>query len=289
MVRQGDIPRDKVSLANVKAWLRAQPEKGRGFIWLNKSCIFFRENAIHNDSGPIGAQGVSLLGGRSLAVDRRHYRLGLPIYLSVPGLRQNGRNNLRRLMIAMDTGTAIKGARRGDIFWGSGDAAGRMAARTYHKGDFYVLLPRAKPLPSRNIIARIRKSSPPAPPAPPAASRHGRQAKTIGKAMRARTIGRPATPAMRGKAPAGTAQPPIATPASIKLTRVKVRRISVEKYLKGDPAPQASENRKQSGAARNGQDEGSDSLASMDFEHTPPDFASFGHEASFGAYGKSKP
>lgn len=147
LVRSKLIPRNKVSLDSVKSWLRNNPRQGRKAMWHNKSFIFFRELPGHSQSlGPIGAQGISLIGGRSLAVDRRHYRLGLPIFLSVPNFRKDGNRNLHRLMIAQDTGTAIKGARRGDIFWGSGDEAGHIAGRTYHKGEFYVLLPRRNPL-----------------------------------------------------------------------------------------------------------------------------------------------
>ena len=186
LVRSKMIPANKVSLEGVKSWLRANPRLGRKAMWRNKSFIFFRElKNLARIDGPIGAQGVSLIGGRSLAVDRRHYSLGLPIYLSVPKFRKDGQRNLRRLMIAQDTGTAIKGARRGDIFWGSGQQAGDIAGRTYHKGEFYVLLPRAKPiivsafrdapLPKRPpvvkaarrvLLAKPKPSQPP--PAPPA-------------------------------------------------------------------------------------------------------------------------
>ncbi len=156
LVRSGILSRREVTLENVKAWLRNNPEMGRKAMWRNKSFIFFRELPNHaRTAGPIGAQGISLMGGRSLAVDRRHYRLGLPIFLSVPRFRKDGQSNLRRLMIAQDTGTAIRGARRGDIFWGSGDRAGHIAGRTYHKGDFYVLLPRKKPLIVKAAVERI--------------------------------------------------------------------------------------------------------------------------------------
>ena len=157
LVRNGFLRKGEVTLDSVKAWLRANPELGRKAMWHNKSFIFFRELNDHhgNDTGPIGAQGVALVGGRSLAVDRRHYRLGLPIFLSVPGFRKDGEKNLRRLMIAQDTGTAIKGARRGDIFWGSGKKAGEIAGRTYHRGEFYVFLPRPRPLAIGQRIARM--------------------------------------------------------------------------------------------------------------------------------------
>jgi len=146
LVRNGLLSKGGVTLDSVKTWLRKNPKMGRKAMWHNKSFIFFRELPDKSDgSGPIGAQGIALVAGRSLAVDRRHYRLGLPIFLSVPHFRKDGRKNLRRLMVAQDTGTAIKGARRGDIFWGSGHEAGNIAGRTYHKGQFYVLLPRNKP------------------------------------------------------------------------------------------------------------------------------------------------
>ncbi len=184
LVRSGLMRKGEVSLDNVKAWLRKNPRLGRKAMWRNKSFIFFRELTNHARAmGPIGAQGISLIGGRSLAVDRRHYRLGLPIFLSVPNFRTEGQRNLRRLMIAQDTGTAIKGARRGDIFWGSGDRAGDIAGRTYHRGEFYVLLPRSNPVYmqtaayepetgalSRPVVRPVVRKLPRVKPAPPARS-----------------------------------------------------------------------------------------------------------------------
>jgi membrane-bound lytic murein transglycosylase A len=147
LVQAGLMSARELTLDGVKAWLRANPEKGRKAMWRNKSFIFFRELPVgQGGEGPIGAQGIPLTNGRSLAVDRRHYRLGLPVFLNVRGFKYQGEKRLARLMVAQDTGTAIKGAKRGDIFWGSGDEAGEIAGRTYHRGEFYVLLPRRKPL-----------------------------------------------------------------------------------------------------------------------------------------------
>lgn len=146
LVKGGALTSSQATLDGVKSWLRANPEQGRRAMWHNKSFIFFREIPNRESTeGPIGAAGVPLLGGRSLAVDRRHYRLGLPIYLALQGSPQEGDRHLRRLMIAQDTGTAIKGPQRGDIFWGSGDDAGHIAGGTYHRGVFFVLLPRRAP------------------------------------------------------------------------------------------------------------------------------------------------
>jgi membrane-bound lytic murein transglycosylase A len=93
--------------------------------------------------GPVGAQGVALTPGRSLAIDRAYHTLGTPIWLNgtVPA-SAIATLPFRRLMVAQDTGSAIKGPARGDIFYGSGDAAGELAGLTRHAADFYVLLPK---------------------------------------------------------------------------------------------------------------------------------------------------
>jgi membrane-bound lytic murein transglycosylase A len=146
LVQSGMLAGNEATLDGVKHWLRANPDEGRRVMWRNRSFIFFREIPNREGTeGPIGAAGVPLVGGRSLAVDLRHYRLGLPIFLAMQGSPQPGERHLRRLMIAQDTGTAIKGPQRGDIFWGSGRSAGEVAGGTYNKGDFYVLLPRRTP------------------------------------------------------------------------------------------------------------------------------------------------
>ncbi len=105
----------------------------------NPRYIFFR--AIDGD-GPIGAQGVPLTPGRSLAVDTRFMPLGAPVWLETtwPG---KSTEPLRRLMVAQDVGGAIKGAVRGDFFWGTGEKALAQAGRMKEAGRYYLLLPRA--------------------------------------------------------------------------------------------------------------------------------------------------
>ena len=112
-------------------------------MWENRSFIFFREiPGLAGSDGPIGAQGVSLTPGRSLAVDKRFHKLGTPIWVMGNGLTDEKKRPFRRLMVAQDIGSAIKGVERGDIFWGSGNKAGNIAGQTHHKGQFYVLLPK---------------------------------------------------------------------------------------------------------------------------------------------------
>ena len=104
----------------------------------NARYIFFRKV---EGEGPIGAQGVALTPGRSLAVDPAFLPLGAPIYLDTtwPG----GERPLRRLMAAQDTGSAIKGPLRGDFFWGFGEAALKYAGRMKQEGVIYLLLPKS--------------------------------------------------------------------------------------------------------------------------------------------------
>lgn len=130
------VPRDQMSMQSIRSWLRANPAQGKALMLENPRYIFFR--LIEGD-GPIGALGVPLTAQRSLAVDPSFVPLGIPVWLdsvdpdNVP---------LRRLMVAQDTGGAIKGAVRGDFFWGSGEDALAKAGRMKSAGRYYLLLPR---------------------------------------------------------------------------------------------------------------------------------------------------
>ena len=130
---------EDLTMDGVKAWLRADPDRGRKLMHENESYVFFHE--IEGD-GPIGAQGVALTPERSLAVDTAYHRLGLPVFVSAPELTTPGGTQFHRLMVAQDVGSAIRGPERGDIFFGSGEAAGAIAGRTRHQAKFYVLLPK---------------------------------------------------------------------------------------------------------------------------------------------------
>lgn len=139
----GAIEAEKMSMEAVRGWLAANPDKARELMWTNRSYIFFRE--LPNDAdapGPEGAQGVPLTPLRSLAVDTSIHATGTPVWLDAPGLDLHGEDGFHRLMIAQDTGSAIRGPERGDIFWGSGEAAGALAGSTRHAARFTVLLPR---------------------------------------------------------------------------------------------------------------------------------------------------
>ncbi len=136
---------DRVSMAALAQWLRADPERGKQVMWQNTSYVFFRE--IKDDVGsPLGAMRVPLTPGRSLAVDPAYHALGTPIYLSVPNMKHPPSGaQFNRLMVGQDVGSAIRGAERGDIFFGSGDAAAKVAGSTKYPGRFFVLVPNGAP------------------------------------------------------------------------------------------------------------------------------------------------
>jgi membrane-bound lytic murein transglycosylase A len=142
----GEIPREKVTMQSIRAWFRANPRRVDEILWRNRSFIFFREAAVQDpDGGPVAAAKVQLTAGRSLAVDRLLHTFATPFYIDAPSLTAFGGIPFRRLMIAQDTGSAIVGAARGDIFAGSGTAAGEIAGIIRHTADFYCFVPRALP------------------------------------------------------------------------------------------------------------------------------------------------
>ncbi len=156
LIEKGLFPANTMSLAALRKWLRADPARGRKVMWQNASFIFFRELKGHDAEGPLGAQSVPLTPGRSLAVDTAFHTLGTPIYVSSPSLKHAGKaGGFNRLMVAQDVGSAIKGPERGDIYFGSGDKAGRLAGITKNAGHFYALLPL-----SEQDAAEIRAGSP---------------------------------------------------------------------------------------------------------------------------------
>jgi membrane-bound lytic murein transglycosylase A len=139
LTKSGAIKKQDISLQSIKHWLLQNPQKKHSIMDLNNSYIFFRKI---DGSGPIGAQGVPLTAGRSLAVDRKFLPLGLPIWLNADYLDENGKL-LQRLMVSQDTGGAIKGLVRGDVFWGSGEKALALAGPMKAWGEFYVFLPKS--------------------------------------------------------------------------------------------------------------------------------------------------
>ena len=143
LIDTGQIPADQVSLDRLAQWLKADPKRARLAMWHNASYVFFRELEAKEAMGPLGVLDIPLTPGRSLAVDGGVHAIGTPVYVSAPALSHASRSgHFHRLMIAQDVGSAITGPERGDIYFRSGRAAGRLAGVTKHAGNFFVLLPR---------------------------------------------------------------------------------------------------------------------------------------------------
>lgn len=139
LVEMGAFKIEESSMQNIKLWAQKNPAKLAGLLEQNPSYVFFRE--LSNDlPAPLGALGVPLTNEYSLAIDARTIPLGAPVFLSTT--YPNTAEPLNRLMLAQDTGGAIRGAVRGDFFWGFGEQAGAQAGRMKQSGQMWVLFPK---------------------------------------------------------------------------------------------------------------------------------------------------
>lgn len=152
LIERGELKAEQASMQGIKGWARANPAKLSELLNSNPSFVFFRETGITRGDGadlpgPLGAQGVALTSGRSLAVDTGFIPLGSPVWLATTW--PNTAKSLERLMLAQDTGGAIRGPNRADFFWGFGDDAGREAGRMRQQGEMWLLWPSAAGEPPR--------------------------------------------------------------------------------------------------------------------------------------------
>jgi membrane-bound lytic murein transglycosylase A len=143
LIDRNIIPRKDISTHAIRDWMAAHPDEAMKVRAANRSYIFFRITGLTNEGEPLGAQGVPLTPGRSIAVDRGH-QYGTPFFIEadLPIEGRKASSPFRRLMIAQDTGSAIVGPARADLYWGAGEEAGRIAGRIRHPGRFVMLLPR---------------------------------------------------------------------------------------------------------------------------------------------------
>lgn len=139
LVEMGELKLEEASMQGIKSWAEKNPDKLSGLLAQNPSYVFFRE-LPESLSAPLGALGVPLTNEYSLAVDARYIPLGAPVFLATT--QPNSTAPLNRLMLAQDTGGAIKGAVRADFFWGFGESAGAQAGRMKQQGRLWVLFPK---------------------------------------------------------------------------------------------------------------------------------------------------
>jgi membrane-bound lytic murein transglycosylase A len=144
LVEQKFVARDEMSMDKIRDWMFAHPEDAKALRRANKSFIFFRVTGLSDDDEAIGGEGIHLTAGRSIAVDRPTHVYGIPFFIeaNLPIADETSTTPFRRLMIAQDTGSAIVGPARADLYFGAGDQAGRIAGRLRNQGKFTMLIPR---------------------------------------------------------------------------------------------------------------------------------------------------
>jgi membrane-bound lytic murein transglycosylase A len=175
LIERNIIPREEISLDRIRDWVHANPQPAGELLRQNRSFMFFRIVGLSDDRRPagrqetprerqaIGAQGISLTPGRSIAVDNALHVYGTPFFIDADlPLTERG-IRFDHLMIAQDTGSAIVGPARADIFWGAGDRAGQLASHVHHPGNFAMLVPRELD----PVAAGARMPLPPQKPVPP--------------------------------------------------------------------------------------------------------------------------
>lgn len=144
LLDRGELDPATISMQTIRQWLSDHPGEVDEVLWHNRSYIFFRQADVDTlDLGPIAAAKVPLIAGRALAVDRSIHTFGFPFFINSQSLTHlDAGQSFARLMLALDTGSAIVGPARGDIFTGSGDLAGELAGTVRNQADFYILIPR---------------------------------------------------------------------------------------------------------------------------------------------------
>jgi membrane-bound lytic murein transglycosylase A len=144
LIDRGIIPREQMSMQKIREWMEQNPDGANELRRQNRSYIFFREVNLAEKDEPVGAQGVPLTAGRSIAVDKALHVYGTPFFIEgdLPIESERAKTPFRRLMIAQDTGSAIVGPARADLYFGAGVEAGRVAGRLKNNARFVILIPR---------------------------------------------------------------------------------------------------------------------------------------------------
>jgi membrane-bound lytic murein transglycosylase A len=166
LIEQYGIPPEQMSMERIRQWMQANPELADKVRQGNPNFVFFRITGLSDEGEPAGGQGVPLTAERSIAVDRMH-PYGTPFFITADLPIESDRPNSKfhQLMIAQDTGSAIMGPARADLYWGAGDRAGRIAGRIRQQGQFVMLLPRELDMveAGRHMPLPVPKPPPPEP------------------------------------------------------------------------------------------------------------------------------
>ncbi|HEY7298672.1 MAG TPA: MltA domain-containing protein [Xanthobacteraceae bacterium] len=209
LVERSLIRPEEMSKQRIRQWMAAHPEEAREVRAVNRSYVFFRITGLDNQDQPTGAQGSRLVPGRSIAVDAVHV-FGTPFFIEadLPLPTGGPAIKFRRLMIAQDTGSAIVGPARADIYWGAGDLPGRVAGRIRQQAQFVMLLPRELDMIEAGKAMPLPQPKPAIPQPAAAKERDGDQ----GQSRNAGPANNPAERPVRAPARPGAAAPAASLP-----------------------------------------------------------------------------
>jgi membrane-bound lytic murein transglycosylase A len=202
LIERNIIPREEMSMDRIREWMRLNQQEAEEVRRKNRSFVFFRIVGLSDEREPAGAQGVPLTPGRSIAVDNALHVYGTPFFIKagLPLSSEKRNGSFDRLMIAQDTGSAIVGPARADIYWGAGEEAGRIAGRIRDAGTFAMLVPRE----IDPVVAGARMPLPPIRPPPVVATRKKTPSARSARAERAGSDG-----SMHSRCCAGAQPPPL--------------------------------------------------------------------------------
>jgi len=244
LIERNIIPKDQMSMQKIREWMEQNPNEADELRRQNKSYVFFREVQLADKDEAVGAQGVPLTPGRSIAVDKSLHVYGTPFFIEgeLPIESERSKTPFRRLMIAQDTGSAIVGPARADLYFGAGLEAGKVSGRLRHNARFVILVPksvdpvargRKMPVPDDRPSEKIAKLFPQTDPLKDPSREQKSAAKppeiTSGTNTRPAAQAAPPTPAV---VPAATAaiQAPVAKPVPLPEPRPRVEAASVKPH-----------------------------------------------------------
>jgi membrane-bound lytic murein transglycosylase A len=224
LIERNIIPKEQMSMQKIREWMEQNPDGANDLRRQNKSYVFFREVQLSDKDEAVGAQGVPLTPGRSIAVDKALHVYGTPFFIEgeLPIDSERSKTPFHRLMIAQDTGSAIVGPARADLYFGAGTEAGRVSGRLRHNARFVILIPksldpvargRKVPVPDERPSEKIAKLFPPIDPLKDPA----KDTKDVAKPAEAAPAPGPSKEAASAKEP-----PKSAAPAAAPATQASV-------------------------------------------------------------------
>jgi membrane-bound lytic murein transglycosylase A len=235
LIERNIVPKDQMSMQRIREWMEQNPNEADELRRQNKSYVFFREVQLSDKDEAVGAQGVPLTPGRSIAVDKALHVYGTPFFIEgeLPIETERSKTPFRRLMIAQDTGSAIVGPARADLYFGAGADAGKVSGRLRHGARFVVLVPksldpaargRQLPLPDERPSETIAKLFPQTDPSPQKTAARPPEV----TATAAPGAGQPIAPATAASPQASAAQAAVVAPVPLPEPRPKLEPASVK-------------------------------------------------------------